>query len=170
MRGRPHDTHGTNSVAAFNCSAFIANLEQRPLLLLLLLQHGRQRWRRRRRRTRGVTTPLSSPPPPPPAEHRKKFRERPGELTPRNLDPPVPGGFVDVGGRRALIYGNPPWHGLLLTPCSCSPPHWLQEKQAAASGPGELRRLSSDAVCAALGGHVYLTPTRIEAAKKKMFE
>ena len=39
--------------------------------------------------------------------YRSKFRERLGELTPRNLDHPVPVGLVDIGGRRALIYGHP---------------------------------------------------------------
>lgn len=45
----------------------------------------------------------------------KKFRERLGELTPRNLDHPVPDGLVDIGGRRALIYGNP-WRVLSSHP------------------------------------------------------
>lgn len=39
--------------------------------------------------------------------YKKKFREQPGELTPRNSDHPVSGGLVDIEGRRALIYGNP---------------------------------------------------------------
>lgn len=39
--------------------------------------------------------------------YRRKFRERPAELTPRNLDHPVSVGLVDIEGRRALIYGNP---------------------------------------------------------------
>lgn len=47
--------------------------------------------------------------------YRKKFREQPGELTPRNLDHPVSGGLVDVEGRRALIYGNP-WRGFSSPP------------------------------------------------------
>lgn len=47
--------------------------------------------------------------------YRRKFRERLGELTPRNLDHPVPVGLVDIGGRRALIYGNP-WRGLSSHP------------------------------------------------------
>ena len=47
--------------------------------------------------------------------YRRKFRERLGELTPRNLDHPVPDGLVDIGGRRALIYGNP-WRGLSSHP------------------------------------------------------
>lgn len=47
--------------------------------------------------------------------YRRKFRERPGELTPRNLDHPVPDGLVDIEGRRALIYGNP-WRGLSSHP------------------------------------------------------
>lgn len=64
--------------------------------------------------------------------HRKvysrTFREWLGELTPRNLDHPVPVGLVDIGGRRALIYGHPlTW--ALLTPCSCSPPHRLLGRQ-----------------------------------------
>lgn len=29
--------------------------------------------------------------------YRRKFRERLGELTPRNLDHPVPVGLVDIG-------------------------------------------------------------------------
>lgn len=65
--------------------------------------------------------------------YRRKFRERLGELTPRNLDHPVPVGLVDIGGRRALIYGNP-WRGLsshpvpVLHPTGCkgttNPAHW----------------------------------------------
>lgn len=65
--------------------------------------------------------------------YRRKFRERLGELTPRNLDHPVPVGLVDIGGRRALIYGNP-WRGLsshpvpVLHPTGCrgttSPARW----------------------------------------------
>lgn len=47
--------------------------------------------------------------------YRRKFRERLGELTPRNLDHPVPVGLVDIGGRRALIYGHP-WRGLSSHP------------------------------------------------------
>lgn len=47
--------------------------------------------------------------------YRRKFRQRLGELTPRNLDHPVPDGFVDTGGRRALIYGHP-WRGLSSHP------------------------------------------------------
>lgn len=56
--------------------------------------------------------------------YMRKFGERPGELTPRNLDHPVPVGLVDIGGRRALIYGNP-WRGLsphhvsVLHPTDC---------------------------------------------------
>lgn len=38
--------------------------------------------------------------------YRRKFREQPGELTPRNLDHSVSAGLVDSEGRRALIYGN----------------------------------------------------------------
>lgn len=44
-----------------------------------------------------------------------KFREQPGELTPRNLDHPVSVGLEDVEGRRALIYGNP-WRGFYSPP------------------------------------------------------
>lgn len=47
--------------------------------------------------------------------YRRKFRERLGELTPRNLDHPVPVGLVDMRGRRALIYGHP-WRGLSSHP------------------------------------------------------
>lgn len=56
--------------------------------------------------------------------YRRKFRERLGELTPRNLDHPVPVGLVNIGGRRALIYGHP-WRGLsshpvlVLHPADC---------------------------------------------------
>lgn len=39
--------------------------------------------------------------------YRRKFRERPAELTPRNLDHPVSVGLVDIEGRRALICGHP---------------------------------------------------------------
>lgn len=100
----------------------------------------------------------------------RKFRERPGELTPRNLDHPVPVGFVDVGGRRALIYGNPlAW--ALLTPCSCSPPHWLQKKQAALLGcPLGLRAppiflLPCFCTAAASNGNIYLGRAYINICK-----
>lgn len=59
--------------------------------------------------------------------YRRKFRERPGELTPRNLDHPELVGLEDTGG-GGVQEGPDLWEPLawaLLTPSSCSPPHWL---------------------------------------------
>lgn len=57
--------------------------------------------------------------------YRRKFRERPGELTPRNLDHPELVGLEDTGG-GGVQEGPDLWEPLawaLLTPSSCSPPH-----------------------------------------------